>query len=144
MFWGQDWTWSLPLIVATIVTHVVALGFVTRIGIRILMRAESHDESLLRFCVVIGAIAFLATALHTLEGTAWAVAYLKLGALPDFKTALLYSLNAMTSYGHTDVDLDPRWRLMGSLEALNGIMLFGLTIGFLFAVIQSAWPLRRR
>lgn len=56
---------------------------------------------------------------------------------------MLYSLNAMTSYGHTDVYLEPRWRLMGSLQALNGNMLFGLTVGFLFAVIQGIWPLRQ-
>lgn len=143
MFWDHDWAWSLPLIVATIVTHVVVLGFVTRNGLRLLHRADAHGESLVRTCVVIGAITFLATGLHALEGAVWALTYMGLGALPDGRTAMLYSFNAMTSYGHTDVYLEPRWRLMGSLQALNGIMLFGLTVGFLFAVIQGIWPLRQ-
>jgi hypothetical protein len=30
---------------------------------------------------------------------------------------------------------------MGALEALNGILLFGLTTAFLFSVIQKVWPL---
>jgi hypothetical protein len=30
--------------------------------------------------------------------------------------------------------------MMGALEALNGMILFGLTIAFLFAVVQVAWP----
>jgi hypothetical protein len=30
--------------------------------------------------------------------------------------------------------------MMGALEALNGMMLFGLTTAFLFAIIQQAWP----
>lgn len=29
---------------------------------------------------------------------------------------------------------------MGSLEALNGWILFGLTTAFLFTVIQKVWP----
>jgi hypothetical protein len=52
---------------------------------------------------------------------------------------MLYSLSAMTSYGHADLFLAPHWRMMGFLEALNGWILFGLTTAFLFTVIQKAW-----
>ena len=38
---------------------------------------------------------------------------------------MLYSLNAMTSYGHTNLKLEERWYLMGAMEALNGWILFG-------------------
>jgi hypothetical protein len=30
--------------------------------------------------------------------------------------------------------------MMGALEALNGIMLFGLTLAFLLMMIQQIWP----
>jgi hypothetical protein len=49
-------------------------------------------------------------------------------------------LNAITSYGHTDLFLAPHWRLMGALEALNGLLLFGLTTAFLYGHIQRVWP----
>ncbi len=45
----------------------------------------------------------------------------------------------MTSYGHANIYLEPDWQLMGALEALNGMMLFGLTTAFLFSVLQGAW-----
>jgi hypothetical protein len=32
---------------------------------------------------------------------------------------MLYSLNAMTSCGHTNLALEDDWRLMGALEALS-------------------------
>ena len=54
---------------------------------------------------------------------------------------MLYSLSAMTTYGHADVFLESQWQLMGALEALNGWLLFGLTTAFLFAVIQKVWLL---
>jgi len=49
---------------------------------------------------------------------------------------MLYSLNAMTSYGHTNLTLDDHWHLLGAMEALNGWLLFGLSTAFLFAVIE--------
>ena len=57
---------------------------------------------------------------------------------------MLYSLSAMTSYGHANLFLKDRWQLMGALEALNGMLLFGLTTAFLFGMIQRVWPLGSR
>jgi hypothetical protein len=88
---------------------------------------------------VIGVTALSATILHALEGTIWALAYRFLGASPDNKSAMLYSLNAITSFGHADIHLAPHWEMMGALEALNGWILFGLTTAFLFTVVQRAW-----
>ncbi|HKM63425.1 MAG TPA: hypothetical protein VJY39_13145 [Acidisphaera sp.] len=86
----------------------------------------------------------LVIMLHAVEATAWAGAYVGLGALPEMKSAMLYSLEAMTTYGHAAIDLAPHWRLMGALEALNGMILFGLTTAFLFSVIQGiSLPPRR-
>jgi hypothetical protein len=33
---------------------------------------------------------------------------------------------------------------MGAIEALNGMMLFGLSTAFLFAVLRGHWPTRSR
>jgi hypothetical protein len=60
---------------------------------------------------------------------------------PDEKAAMLYSLSAMTSYGHANLFLETNWQMMGALESLNGMLLFGLTTAFLFAMIQKVWPL---
>ena len=77
------------------------------------------------------------TLLHGLEAAIWAVAFRLLRALPDQKSAVLYSLNAMTTFGHSGITLAPQWHLMGSLEALNGWILFGLSTAFLFAIVQE-------
>ena len=81
----------------------------------------------------------LITVLHAVEGAVWAAAYWLLGALPDIRSSMLFSLGAMTTYGGSDLDLRQHWRLMGALEALNGIILFGLTTAFLFSMIQEVW-----
>jgi hypothetical protein len=60
------------------------------------------------------------------------------------RTAAFYSLSSMTTFGHANVFLQDRWQLMGALEALNGIILFGMTTAFLFAAIHRTWPLNHR
>jgi len=91
------------------------------------------------FVIVIGLMTLLAASLPGIEATMWAVAYRFVGALPDNGSAMLYSLNALTSYGHTNLRLDDRWHLMGAIEALNGELLFGLSTAFLFAVIGKVF-----
>ena len=49
------------------------------------------------FVVIMGAATLLATSLHAVEAGIWAAAYRLLGALPDNKSAMLYSLGAITS-----------------------------------------------
>ena len=94
--------------------------------------------------VVMGAITLAVTILHAAEAGIWAWAYKSLGALPDYRTAMLYSLNAITSYGHTNISLNDYWHLMGALEALNGWLLFGLSTAFLFGMIQKVWSVEDR
>jgi hypothetical protein len=142
--WTGDWAWSLPLIVLTVVIHVCGLAIISERVVRVLSSAIERRRFMPMFALVMGAAALLATILHAIEGAVWAVAYRVLGALPDNKSAMLYSLSAMTSYGHANLFLRAHWQMMGALEALNGMLLFGLTTAFLFAMIQQVWPLGSR
>lgn len=142
--WVADWMWSLPLIVACVVIHVLGLGLVNERVVQVLHDAIDRRHFLRRFALVIGVVAVFASLLHGLEAAIWAFAYWQLGALPDLRSAMLYSVSAMTTYGHASLILAPGWRMMGALEALTGMLLFGLTTAFLFAVIQKVWPLGER
>lgn len=138
--WGVDWAWGLPLILLTVVFHAYCLSRIVEdvSGKLDGEHALGHLSSSPIFMV--GGTALSATILHGLEGAVWAVAYRLLGASPDYKSAILYSLEAMTSYGHENLFLASHWRMLGAPEALTGWILFGLTTAFLFAVIQRAWP----
>jgi hypothetical protein len=139
--WTGDWAWSLPLIVLTVVIHVCGLALIGESVVDALSESVDRRRFMLKFAMVMGVTSLPATILHGFEGAIWAAAYRFLGALPDARTAMLYSISAMTSYGHANLYLKDRWQLMGALEALNGMLLFGLTTAFLFAMIQRAWPL---
>jgi hypothetical protein len=125
--WLADWAWGTPLIVLTVVIHVAGLGLIKQKAFSISSRTARRRHHTATSMVIIGRVTLSATFLHALEAFLWATAYMLLNALPDWRTAVLYSLNAMTSYGHLDLALVDRWHLMGALEALNGWLLFGLT-----------------
>ena len=137
MEWGNDWAWGLPLLVFTVVFHVTSFMLLTR---NLVPEDSASRDKILRFIVLVAVIALSAATLHGLEAVAWALLYLWLGAVPDPSDAVLYSLGAITSYGHVDIFLKDGWRLLGAIEAVNGLILFGLTTAFLFAAIQKAWP----
>jgi len=142
--WSNNWAWGLPLIVLTVLVHafgLVAIRDRLVLELPLMLRARRSSTVL---AVLIVVTVLLLTVLHAAEAFAWAGAYVALGARPDLASAILYSLSAMTSYGHADIFLARHWRLMGAIEVLNGMMLFGLSTAFLFAVLREHWPARPR
>jgi hypothetical protein len=122
--------------------HGFCLGVIYQRAVRPHNRMSGHPVGV--FIVVMGTTTLLATCLHGGEAAVWAVAYRFLNALPDNRSAVLYSLSAITSYGHANLVLEPHWQLMGAIEALNGWLLFGLTTAFLFGMIDKVWLLSHR
>ena len=135
--WNGNWAWSLPLILLTVIFHVSGLVFINERVIRAKLFLRNRRSFVVGLPIVLGAATLVAIILHALEAAIWAVVYQTLGALPDSKSAVLYSLSAMTTYGHEHFDLANHWQLMGALEALNGMILFGLTTAFLYGMIRE-------
>jgi hypothetical protein len=82
--------------------------------------------------------------LHGLQAVIWAAAYWWLGALPSAQEALLYSVDSITTRGSSGLILERGWRMMGALEAADGMLLFGISTAFIFAVMQEYAPLIHR
>lgn len=72
--------------------------------------------------------------IHTVEVWLYALAYLEVGALHEFETALYFSTTSFTTLGYGDVVLDHRWRLLGAIEGANGLLLFGWSTAFLISL----------
>ena len=134
--WIADWLWGLPLIVIASVIHVIGLGAI-ELGMRRGIRRAGRAGGLMAFAVAVAATVLATTALHGVGAGVWAAAYLWLDALPDKRSAMLYSIGAMTTFGHESHNLAGRWQMLGALEALNGMLLFGLTTAFLYSTIRN-------
>ncbi len=141
--WESSWAWGVPLIVLTVVMHVIGLALIrAAFGLAFRNRPVGHGVSILRFAWVMGMTVAFIIGLHVMQAAVWAAAYVMLGALPDAREAMLYSIGAMTTYGHAQVFLAAEWQMLGALESLNGVVLFGLSTAFLYGMIHRAWPPR--
>ena len=90
---------------------------------------------------IIAAVGLLLAVLHGIEAAIWAAAYVWLGALDSPNDAILYSVDSMTTRGASGLTLQQHWRMMGALELANGMLLFGISTAYIFAVMQIYWPM---
>jgi len=119
---------------------MMALG-----GIRIRVWLEGKGLGLrYRVPAVIGVVTVsgvLLALLHGIEAMLWAAAYLWVRALSSPIDAMFYSVDSMATRGASGLVLQRHWRMMGALEACDGVLLFGISTAYLFGVMQVYWPM---
>ncbi len=77
----------------------------------------------------------LALVGHLAEIALWAFALDICGAVADISAAVYSSAGSYTTSG-SDIVLATRWKLLGPFEAVCGMLMFGVSTAFIFAVIQ--------
>lgn len=136
--WVADWNWGLLLIVITVTLHTAGLV----VFAMCLHRYKAHIQriGMAGMILLTASLSLFVSMLIGMEVLLWAAAYRWLDAIPTFHHAVYYSLTMITTTGVDVVDLEPHWRLMGSLEALAGVLVAGLSTAFIFACLQRMWP----
>ena len=69
----------------------------------------------------------------------WAVVFLLTEEVHNLETALYFSTVTFTTVGYGDLTLSEKWRLLGSVESANGMLLFGWSTAFIFEVMRYVW-----
>ena len=64
-----------------------------------------------------------------------------LGALGSLTDGCSIPLNSITTRGASGLMVLPHWQMLGALEAADGILLFGISTAYVFAVIRAYWPM---
>ena len=79
---------------------------------------------------------------HMMQAGTWALLFLWLGEFSDGQTALYHSLVNLTSLGYGDIVMSERFRLLGAMEAANGVLMFGLTSGTVLSTMNRMFSRR--
>jgi hypothetical protein len=145
----ENWAWGLSLIALTMAMHATGVIFMALAGMSIRARIESRNHLTLRHVAaiqigLIGTVGLLLAALHGVEAALWAAAYWWLGALNAPADAILYSVDSMSTLGASALTVEPRWRMMGAVEGMDGMLLFGISTAYIFAIMQAYWSLMTR
>ncbi len=129
------------MIALTVVVHAVGIIVLIRLLRGRVVPKDRHMSLFRMVCVLVFTVLALFFA-HTIEIWLWALLYIWLGAFEIIEPALYFSTVTFTTLGFGDITLSSRWRLLSSFEAANGMILFGVSTAFVFAVIERmfhAW-----
>lgn len=74
-------------------------------------------------------------AAHAAEVIVWSFAYLITNAAPADADLVYFAFVNYTTLGYGDITPVARWRLLGPMTAMNGVLLFGWSTAVIFEVL---------
>jgi hypothetical protein len=135
----QQLLFALALASVTVILHAAGTEFLVIPATGIL---KKNPRVAARPSWVLIRLVSLLLLVHVLEMAVWAAAYAIANVLPDFDTALYYSVKSYTTVGYGDVLPPDSWRLLGPLEAAVGILMLGWSTSIIVAGVQRLYNQR--
>lgn len=74
---------------------------------------------------------------HIFQFATWASLFVALGEFTNFADAFYHSTVNFTSLGYGDIVMSEQHRLLGALEAANGVLMFGLSASLILTVLNN-------
>ncbi len=95
---------------------------------------ETQGLRVLHCAVLVMQLALAVIVLHGIVILLWASGYRWL-CFPSWETAFYFSASSYATVGFGDVLLPSRWRLLGPLESMVGMLMAGASVGLLIAAV---------
>src|SRR5215467_264192 len=124
---------GLGTTVITIGIHALALNSIINF-VRHERKVGRAGTAFLRDMPIVGTAVLIALTAHLTEIAAWGCVLEFCGEAAGFGEAFYRSALNYTAVGSSLVS--PEWRLLEPLEAADGLLMFGVSTGMIFAVIE--------
>jgi hypothetical protein len=98
--------------------------------------ARNRSRPSRRLIAVMIATVSVLMAAHICEVIVWSLAYAIIDAAPAGADVLYFAFVNYTTLGYGDVTPVERWRLLGPMTAMNGVLLFGWSTAVIFEVLR--------
>ena len=126
--------------VCNIAIHGLVMATVVQLASRIARPKDTVRQSM-RVTIVMIATASIATVpvlmvAHLSEVMVWSLAYVIVKAAPAGADPVYFAFVNYTTLGYGDVIPVERWRLLGPITAMNGVLLFGWSTAVIFEVLR--------
>ena len=117
--------------------QVVVVVVTVRYVMKIMKREDRNTDGFGFDTYVISVVLVMLFVGHLFQAAIWAMLFIYLGEFADFLTAYYHSTVNFASLGYGYIVMSEKWRLLGALEASNGVLMFGLSAGTLLAVMTN-------
>jgi len=74
---------------------------------------------------------------NILQITTWGLLFMTLGEFTEFYEAVYHAAVNYSSLGYGDFVMSKSWKILGPLEAVNGVLMCGMTAGVLMGILQA-------
>jgi hypothetical protein len=122
------------LIGVTVLIHAVCLEGIITAWRAVSIEIEVRWRAIALSLTIIGIF-----AAHVIEICVWTIFYFFVEEIQTWESALYFSTTSFTTVGYGDLTLSEEWRLLGSIEAINGMILFGWSTAFIFACVSRIY-----
>jgi voltage-gated potassium channel len=95
---------------------------------------EGHKVRVFRCAALVMETTVAVIVLHGIVILLWASCYRWL-CFPYWESSFYFSASSYATVGYGDVVLPSKWRLLGPLESMVGMLMSGVSIGLLFAAV---------
>jgi hypothetical protein len=126
---------GLVVLLGSLLSYGMATALIVRLVVR-LIRSGYTGLGFWKSVAVMMIVTLITAVAHLTQIALWAVAFLMSGEVSTFEKAFYFSAENYTALGYGDIGLSEQWRLLGPLEAVNGLLLFGLSTAVMFAVMS--------
>lgn len=127
----------------TMSIQVIVAVMMLRYLIKLIDQPGNRTSSFRFDTIVISLVLVALFVGHLAQIAIWAALFLYLGEFSDYLTAFYHSTVNFASLGYGDIVMSEKWRLLGGLEASNGVLLFGLSAGTMLAVMNNLFSRHR-
>jgi hypothetical protein len=126
---------GMGVLLASLLSYGMATNLIVRVVVHLIRRGYTGLGFWKNVAVMI-VVTLITAVAHLTQIALWAVALLMSGEMATFEKAFYFSAQNYTALGYGDLGLSEQWRLLGPLEAINGLLLFGLSTAVMFAVMS--------
>jgi len=133
---------GIVMMVLNLGIQVLAVAFVVRWFVRRIDSGQLQTTFANDAKALSVVMAVLITG-HIFMFATWAVLFVWVGEFEDFATAFYHSTVNFTSLGYGDIVMSEERRLLGALEAANGVLMFGLSAGAILSVMNGLFSRRK-
>lgn len=126
------------LLVASVLFQALCFDLIIK-NVRRIEKFAKQRVAGLRKAMTLSAFVLAVSCVLIAEIWVWALVYLGIGALDGLEQALYFSTASFTTVGYGALVLTEKWRLLGSVEALNGFLLFGWSVAFVFEAVSKIY-----
>ena len=127
----------------TMSIQVVVAVMMIRYLVKVLNKPGNQTSSFRFDTFVISMVLVILFVGHLVQIAIWAGLFVYLGEFSSFLNAFYHSTVNFASLGYGDIVMSEKWRLLGGLEASNGVLLFGLSAGTMLAVMNNLFSRHR-